>query len=91
MFEPLSGIAGVRLVSLQKGYGSEQIEQNKDKMNIIEWSDPTDVTAEALVDTAAVMKNRDRRAHEYFSKNATSGSFWLILAHVFGGGHEPQR
>ena len=46
------------MVSLQKGPGSEQIAQNKD-MNIVEWSDPTDTTAEALLDTAAVMKNLD--------------------------------
>ncbi|HEY8751512.1 MAG TPA: glycosyltransferase family 9 protein, partial [Tepidisphaeraceae bacterium] len=42
----------------QKGYGSEQIEKNKE-MNLLEWSDPTDTTAEALVDTAAVMKHLD--------------------------------
>jgi hypothetical protein len=59
MFEPVAAIDGVQLVSLQKGYGSEQIEQNKVKINLIEWSDPADVTAEALVDTAAVMKNLD--------------------------------
>jgi len=53
---PLAQTPGVQLVSLQKGYGSEQLEQNKD-MNLLEWSDPTDTTAEALVDTAAVMKN----------------------------------
>ena len=47
------------MVSLQKGYGHEQIEQNRERFELIEWSDPTDVTAEALVDTAAVMKNLD--------------------------------
>jgi Flp pilus assembly protein TadD len=59
MFAPLAKIEGVRLVSLQKGYGSEQIEKNKDTMNLLDWSDPTDTTAEALIDTAAVMKNLD--------------------------------
>ncbi|HSZ54811.1 MAG TPA: glycosyltransferase family 9 protein [Tepidisphaeraceae bacterium] len=59
MFEPVAKVPGVKLVSLQKGYGHEQIEQNRDKFELIEWSDPTDVTAEALVDTAAVMKNLD--------------------------------
>ena len=58
MFRPLSQIPGVQLVSLQKGYGSEQVEKNAE-MDIHEWSDPTDTTAEALVDTAAVMKNLD--------------------------------
>jgi hypothetical protein len=59
MFDPVAKVAGVKLVSLQKGYGSEQVEQNRDRFELIEWSDPTDVTAEALVDTAAVMKNLD--------------------------------
>jgi len=45
------------LISLQKGYGSEQIEKNKDTLNLLEWSDASDTTAEALLDTAAVMKN----------------------------------
>ncbi|HEY8750335.1 MAG TPA: glycosyltransferase family 9 protein, partial [Tepidisphaeraceae bacterium] len=58
LFAPLAQVEGVQLVSLQKGYGSEQIEQNKE-MNLLEWSDPTDTTAEALVDTAAVMKHLD--------------------------------
>jgi len=59
LFVPLTKIEGVRLVSLQKGYGSEQIEKNKEQMELLEWSDPTDTTAEALLDTAAVMKNLD--------------------------------
>jgi hypothetical protein len=59
MFEPVAKVPGVKLVSLQKGYGHEQIEQNRERFELIEWSDPTDVTAEALVDTAAVMKNLD--------------------------------
>jgi Flp pilus assembly protein TadD len=59
MFEPIAEVPGVKLVSLQKGYGHEQIEQNRERFELIEWSDPTDTTAEALVDTAAVMKNLD--------------------------------
>jgi len=58
LFSPLAQVEGVQLVSLQKGYGSEQIEQNKE-MKVLEWSDPTDTTAEALLDTAAVMKHLD--------------------------------
>jgi len=59
MFKPLAQIPGVQLVSLQKGYGSEQIEKVRDEMEILEWGDPGDTTAEALLDTAAVMKCLD--------------------------------
>ena len=58
LFKPLSQIPGVQLVSLQKGYGCEQIEKLRE-VNILEWGDPSDTTAEALLDTAAVMKCLD--------------------------------
>ena len=59
MFAPLAQIDGLQLVSLQKGPGHEQIEQCKDSIHLLEWSDPTDMTAQALVDTAAMIKNLD--------------------------------
>jgi hypothetical protein len=58
-FAPLAKVEGVRLVSLQKGFGSEQIDKHREELKLIEWSDPADTTAEALVETAAVMKNLD--------------------------------
>lgn len=58
-FEPLARIPGVRLVSLQKGFGSEQIESCRDTVPVAAWSDSADTTAEALLDTAAAMKNLD--------------------------------
>jgi hypothetical protein len=58
-FGPLARVPGVRLVSLQKGFGCEQIEQCKDGVPVVEWSDPADTTAEALLDTAAAMRNLD--------------------------------
>jgi tetratricopeptide (TPR) repeat protein len=58
-FSPLANVPGVRLVSLQKGFGSEQIEKHREELKLIEWSDPADTTAEALVETAALMKNLD--------------------------------
>lgn len=58
-FKPLAQIPGVQLVSLQKGYGSEQVETLRDRMDLLEWSDPSDTTAEALLDTAAVMQCLD--------------------------------
>ena len=58
-FEPLARIPGVRLVSLQKGFGSEQIETCRETVPVAAWSDAADTTAEALLDTAAAMKNLD--------------------------------
>jgi tetratricopeptide (TPR) repeat protein len=55
---PLARVEGVHLISLQKGHGSEQIAANPG-MNVLEWSDASDTTAEALLDTAAVMKQLD--------------------------------
>jgi hypothetical protein len=58
-FAPLAQIEGVRLVSLQKGFGTEQIEKHRDELKLLEWSDASDTTAEALLDTAAMMKCLD--------------------------------
>ena len=52
LFAPLAQIEGVQLVSLQKGHGCEQIEQCKDTIKLLEWSDPSDMTAEAPPDEA---------------------------------------
>jgi hypothetical protein len=53
-FEPLSTVPGVRLISLQKGYGSEQLAAVAGRFDVL------DVAAELddFVDTAAVMKNQ---------------------------------
>ena len=48
----------MELVSLQKGHGADQMRQNPE-MNVVEWSDASDTTAEAFLDTAAIMKNFD--------------------------------
>jgi len=50
-FEPLAQVPGVRLISLQKGPGSEQIAQCRDRFELLEWSDPEDTTGEALLGT----------------------------------------
>jgi ADP-heptose:LPS heptosyltransferase len=55
----LSQVPGVRLVSLQKGFGSEQVAACNDLVPVVEWSDPADTTAEALLDIAAAMRNLD--------------------------------
>ena len=52
---PLSGIAGVRLMSLQKGGGDEQLSNLRASMRIEMLGADFDAGADALVDTAAVM------------------------------------
>jgi Tfp pilus assembly protein PilF len=58
-FAPLAAVEGVELISLQKGFGSEQIEANKELVPLREWSDAQDLTADALLDTAAMMQCLD--------------------------------
>ena len=58
-FAPLADLPNVSLLSLQKGYGVEQIEQVRDRFEILEMGDDFDETAGPFMDTAAVMKNLD--------------------------------
>jgi Flp pilus assembly protein TadD len=59
LFEPLARIPGVRLVSLQKNPGADQLAADGRRLNLLQWSDPGDVSEEAWADTAAVIKNLD--------------------------------
>lgn len=59
LFEPLSRIDGVRLFSLQKGFGAEQLAQVQGRFPIIDLGSRLDETAGAFMDTAAVMKQLD--------------------------------
>jgi len=54
-FEPLARIRGVRLFSLQKGYGTEQLAEIKSQWPIIDLGN----RLEDFTDTAAVMMNLD--------------------------------
>ena len=53
--EPLSLVPGVRLFSLQKGFGSEQLDEIDGRFPVI----PLGRRLDDLVDTAAVLKNLD--------------------------------
>ncbi|CAN5482722.1 hypothetical protein BH10PLA2_BH10PLA2_32640 [soil metagenome] len=59
MFAPLGRIPGVRLVSLQKGPGAGQIQTLDSPIRIWEPPQSDQMTAQALLDTAALMKNLD--------------------------------
>ncbi len=55
VFEPLARLEGVRLFSLQKGTGSEELAQNAGRIPITDLGS----RLETFMDTAAVLKNLD--------------------------------
>jgi Flp pilus assembly protein TadD len=57
-FEPLTKIDGVRLISLQKGFGSEQLQPLAKQWNILDLGQKLDANG-AFLDTAAIMTNLD--------------------------------
>jgi hypothetical protein len=58
-FAPLGRVAGVRLISLQKGPGVEQLREVSGLFPVIDLGPWLDESAGAFMDTAAVMKNLD--------------------------------
>ncbi|MEQ1824561.1 MAG: tetratricopeptide repeat protein [Pirellula sp.] len=56
-FEPLTSVAGVQLVSLQKGFGTEQLRDCP--FSIVHYGSEVDELSGPFVDTAAIMKNLD--------------------------------
>jgi tetratricopeptide (TPR) repeat protein len=58
-FEGLSRIPGVRLISLQKNVGIEQLASLPPGMNVESSGDALDAGPDAFIDTAAIMENLD--------------------------------
>jgi Tfp pilus assembly protein PilF len=58
-FESLARLPGVRLISLQRGLGAEQIAPAADRFEVIELGDDVDQAAGAFMDTAAIMQALD--------------------------------
>jgi hypothetical protein len=56
--EEISKLPNVQLISLQKGYGSEQLKEMPQGMQVLELGDELDADA-AFLDTAAVMQCMD--------------------------------
>jgi hypothetical protein len=56
-FAPLARLSGVRLISLQKGFGSEQVAQVD--FPVLDLSGQLDEVAGPFMDTAAVIRNLD--------------------------------
>jgi tetratricopeptide (TPR) repeat protein len=59
LFAPLSKISEVRLISLQKNVGLDQLADLPEGMNIETLGDDFDSGPDAFIDTAAVMNNVD--------------------------------
>jgi len=58
-YEPLAHIEGVRLISLQKNAGSEQVQQVQEKFKVEVLEPALDEGTGAFMDTAAVMRHLD--------------------------------
>jgi len=58
-FEPLAGVDGVRLISLQKGPGSEQLQALGSRLPVVDLGNRFDESAGPFMDTAAVLANLD--------------------------------
>lgn len=59
MLQPLQQIPGVRLFSLQKGYGAEQLTDLPSGKNIVDLAAKIDLGADWFVEMAAVMQHLD--------------------------------
>jgi hypothetical protein len=58
-FEPLARLPGVRLVSLQKGPGVEQLRELDGRFPVVDLAGRLDEASGPFMDTAAVMRNLD--------------------------------
>ena len=58
-FAPLAKVPGVRLISLQKGYGSEQVQKQNPGLKVSELESERDPQTETFVDTAAIIRHLD--------------------------------
>jgi len=81
----LAALPGVRLVSLQKGYGLDELERLPEGMKV-EVLDNFDEGADAFVDTAAVMANMDLVVSSCTSLPHLAGALarpvWLAAKYV---------
>jgi Flp pilus assembly protein TadD len=58
-FEPLARMAGVRLISLQKGTGREQLEERRATLPVVDLGLPLEEVHGPFVDTAAILRCLD--------------------------------
>ena len=84
-FAPLASLEGLRLLSLQKGPGTDQLEGLAQRLGIVPLHDRLDATA-AFVDTAAVMQHLDLVITSDTAVAHLAGALgvpvWVALYHV---------
>jgi hypothetical protein len=83
-FEPLARVAGVRLISLQKREGLEQLSAARERFAIHEPGHDWDEARGAFVDSAAIMRNLDLVVTADTSIAHLAGGLgintWVVLA-----------
>jgi tetratricopeptide (TPR) repeat protein len=82
-FEPLARVRGVRLISLQKGAGCEQLAHVRDRFEVLEL-EGLDAEGGAFMDTAAAIDNLDLLITSDSAIAHVAGALgapvWLILS-----------
>jgi FkbM family methyltransferase len=58
-FAPLGAVPGVHLISLQKGYGAEQVAQLRGAFEVVDYAHELDEVEGPFMDTAAIIANLD--------------------------------
>jgi len=83
-FAPLAAIPGVRLFSLQKGFGSEQVAALNGQFEVVDFADELDTDSGPFMDTAALMRNMDLMISSDTSVPHLAGALgvetWLALS-----------
>ncbi len=86
LFEPLAKISGVKLISLQRGFGTEQLASLGGRMEIHTLGDDLDTSSGPFMDTAAVMQNLDLVITSDTAIAHLAGALgvpvWVALTHV---------
>ena len=82
-FHRLAAIPGVQLFSLQKGHGTEQLEDLPEGIEIEQFGEELDTASGPFMDTAAIMKNLDLMITSDTSvphlAGALGGPVWVAL------------
>jgi Flp pilus assembly protein TadD len=85
-FAPLAAVPGVRLYSLQKNHGVEQLAEARKKFPIVDFAPPLDEGCGAFMDTAAVIANLDLVVSSDTSMVHLAGALgmpvWMATSHA---------
>lgn len=85
-FAPLAAVSGVRLISLQKNFGAEQLRRTPNGLRVETLGDDFDAGPHAFVDAAAVVENLDLVVTIDTSIAHLAGALgkpvWIAIKHV---------